>query len=225
MKRSGEHNHAGDSARVETARLYVQTKERAVTTQEGAHSMVTAAFVSVPPAVAAQLPSPQLLKRTIRNARNVTAKYPSNPESLLELNITVEYTKTHSSEDFLLFDKRDASRRILLFSTIKNIQSLSNSNTWYADGTFKVVPPLFHQLYTIHGFINGDVMPMAFILMASKAKESYVNVFSNLMLHGYELSPKTIITDFELAANNAFKEVFPQFGTKRVLFSLFAMYL
>ena len=180
IKRLGEHNHAGDIARVEAAKVINITKEKAITTQETTHCIITQAYVGVSQAVAGQLPTPQNLKRNIRNARNVVAQAPANPVSLLELSIPSKYRITHSNEPFLLFDSDDGSDRIIIFSTLRNLQLLSNTSNWYADGTFKTAPPLFNQLYSIHGIVNGDVLPLVYTLMANKTEEQYnISFFQN----------------------------------------------
>ena len=129
--------------------------------------------------------------------------------SLLELSIPFKYRITHSNEPFLLFDSDDGSDRIIVFSTLRNLQLLFNTSNWYANGTFKTEPPLFNQLYSIHGVVNGDVLPLIYTLMANKTEERYNKLFSELKALGPTLSPRTIITDFEPAAINAFRAVFP----------------
>ena len=209
IKRLGEHNHAGDIACVEAAKVINVTKEKAITTQETTHCIVTQAYVGVSQAVAGQLPTPQNLKRNIRNARNVVAQVPANPVSLLELNISSKYRITHLNEPFLFFDSDDGSDRIIIFSTLRNLQLLSNTSNWYADGIFKTAPPLFNQLYSIHGIVNGDVLPLVYTSMANKTEERYNKLFSELKALGPTLLPRTIMTDFECAAINAFRAVFP----------------
>ena len=112
IKRLGEHSHAGDIARVEAAKVINVIKKKAITTQETTHCIVTQAYVGVFQAVAGQLPTPQILKRNIQNARN--------PVSLLELSTPSKYRITHSNEPFLLFDSDDGSDRIIIFSTLRN---------------------------------------------------------------------------------------------------------
>jgi len=40
---------------------------------------------------------------------------------------------------------------ILIFSTVKGMNNLSKSSTWYLDGNFSLAPTLFLQLYVIRG--------------------------------------------------------------------------
>jgi hypothetical protein len=51
------------------------------------------------------------------------------------------------------------------------------------DGTFKTVPTVFHQLYTIHALVGGAknfIFPMVYVLMTSRSEESYVRLFEEL---------------------------------------------
>ena len=101
--------------------------------------------------------------------------------------------------------------RILLFTTIANIRCLQQSSFWIMDGTFKTVPTLFRQLYTIHGHVGGNensqIMPLVYALMSRKSEECYRNLFQILVDFGEEhdvhLQPQFILMDFEQAAINA----------------------
>ena len=81
---------------------------------------------------------------------------PPQPLNLVDLQIPNEYRQSLNDDAFLLYDSGAANDRILIFSTRRNLQLLSRSEHWYADGTFKVVPSIFTQLYTIHAFIEKE---------------------------------------------------------------------
>lgn len=86
--------------------------------------------------------------------RNVRAKENSGPPLPIarhQIIFTDEYTKTEKNENFLAYDSGAEADRILIFSTQGNLDLVRRSNHWHGDGTFKTVPPLFEQLYTIHG--------------------------------------------------------------------------
>ncbi|KAK4872010.1 hypothetical protein RN001_016134 [Aquatica leii] len=53
-----------------------------------------------------------------------------------------------------MYDSGPADDRLLIFCTRKNLQVLARTANWYADGTFKTVPHFFHQLYTLHVYVN-----------------------------------------------------------------------
>lgn len=67
----------------------------------------------------------------------------------------------------------DINNKILIFTTDANLNRLNESAMWFADGTFKSVPNLCHQLYTIHGSIDDTVYPFLYNLMCNKAENSY----------------------------------------------------
>ncbi|KRX21519.1 hypothetical protein T07_6749 [Trichinella nelsoni] len=58
--------------------------------------------------------------------------------------------------------KRSASRHIVVFATGNNIRLLGQTKTWGTDGTFKVVPQWYQQLFTIHAFVAGKLVPAVY---------------------------------------------------------------
>ena len=64
--------------------------------------------------------------------------------------------KTLNRLEFLVRDTTVENERVLIFSTFDNIAYLAQSPFWIMDGTFKTVPTIFTQLYTIHGRIGGE---------------------------------------------------------------------
>ena len=55
-----------------------------------------------------------------------------------------------------------------MFATPKMLLILKPSESWYADGTFKVAPQQFYQLYTIHAEKDGYIFPCVFVLVTKK---------------------------------------------------------
>ena len=99
------------------------------------------------------LPPEKSLKRTCQRARPARA----NPTSLLDLVID-QNIKNLGGKEFLIYDSVPGSDRILMFGTEENKHILTISSIWMADGTFKTVPSLFAQLYTIHGLAQGSAI-------------------------------------------------------------------
>ena len=48
------------------------------------------------------------------------------------------------------YDSGAEENRILIFGTEESKKVLELSENWQADGTFKVTPPIFAQVYSIH---------------------------------------------------------------------------
>ena len=145
-----------------------------------------------------------------------------------DLVIPENWKKTLSGSDFLVRDSTIGNERVLIFTTSTNINYLSQSPFWICDGTFKVVPTIFRQLYTVHGCIGGDensrIMPLVYVLMSSKSEECYQTLFQDLIdfgdEHSIDLQPQFIITDFEIAAIKAIHAEFHEVQNKGCHFHL-----
>ncbi|CAH1769656.1 3581_t:CDS:2, partial [Entrophospora sp. SA101] len=152
----------------------------------------------------------------------------AKPESLNELIIPKDLTKTLNGSGFLVKVIVLDQDRILLFTTIANVQYLEQFPFWIMNGTFKTVPNIFRQLYSIHGRVgrdeNSQIMPLVYALMPRKSEECYRNSFQGLVDFDDEndvlLRPQFILTDFEQAAINAVRREFQGVQNKGCLFHL-----
>ena len=81
------------------------------------------------------------------------------------------------------------------------------------DGTFFVVPSIMTQLFSIHGYIQGQIVPLVFCLMSRKTTQAYSEAFFSITKlacdWNIDLKPLKIISDFEKAIINTAKEFFP----------------
>jgi hypothetical protein len=50
-----------------------------------------------------------------------------------------------------------------MFGTARNIALLNEFPHWCVDGTFKVAPQFFTQVYTVHALINNRALPMIYV--------------------------------------------------------------
>ncbi|CAF3412254.1 unnamed protein product [Rotaria socialis] len=131
--------------------------------------------------------------------RNALPPLPSDQRFV----IPPAYQTTYGSELFLIYDKRKSAHggRLLIFGSEEQL------NVLFADGTFKVCPKLFEQLYVIIGLKNGEAVPVCFIFTSNRRHESYEAVFRCLkkmaIRMGCELKPSAIVCDFERAFINA----------------------
>lgn len=111
--------------------------------------------------LAARLPKTASLTRTIQRARSVENLVFNNPTSLADLEIPEPFKLTQKGEMFLLHDSGGQdSERFLVYATQENLNLLAECKHWLADGTFKCVPSIFLQMYTIHAIINGKTIPL-----------------------------------------------------------------
>ena len=121
--------------------------------------------------------------------------------------------KTTDKEHFLLFDCGPSEETIIIFSTKQNLQLLLKSKNWYADGTFKTVPQIFVQMYTIHCVHLNNVIPAVYALLPNKTQQTYTEMFQALKSLQDGLNPTSIMVDFEKSAVNAIHQ---EFGETKV---------
>lgn len=209
IKHSQEHNHAGDAAKFEAEKILQTIREDAVDSRDTPHYIVSNSVNNIPKAVMAKLPTVPTMKRTIRNIRIKHNSCPAIPHNRSDIEFPEIYKTTENGEPFLLYDSGKSENRILIFSTTRNLQLLARSKHWYADGTYKTVPHLFQQLYTIHGLHNQISIPLVYALLPSKTEECYIRFLRALKNLEHAVNPSTIMIDFERAMVNAITVEFP----------------
>ena len=144
-----------------------------------------------------------------------------------------EYQQTLSGEQFLVKVSSVGDNKIMIFTTCFNLKKLESAQFWIMDGTFKTVPTVFKQMYTIHAPIGphdrSRVLPIVYVLMSRKNAECYIQLFRDLQDYAAEnetnLSPQMIITDYEISVINAVKSEMPGTANKGCFFSFGTKYL
>ena len=146
-----------------------------------------------------KLPKTKSIKRTIRVHKNGPERI-INPATASKIHILDRYRGTPKGESFLLFDSGVGDNsRIIIFATPKMFSILRDSQRWYADGTFKVVPQQFYQLYTLHAEKDGYIFPCIYILTVNKNGTTYDRIVRKLLEIEPALNPTHIMVDFEKA--------------------------
>ena len=144
------------------------------------------------------------------------------PQDVNNLIIPERYQSASNNEQFLLHDNLGAENapRMLVFATQQDLGLLARSKHWFMDGTFKVVPELFFQLYIIHALHNSQVIPCVYALLPNKQQLTYTAFFQVLRDAHDNLNPETVLVDFELAAINALRATFPDTELQGCLYHL-----
>lgn len=147
-----EHKHRPDVRKFGSKEVLTKVKNLAKTTTLEPNQIIMESMVNVQKATAASLPKPNTLRRQINRIRS-DSEIPANPKELKDLVLTAGFCTTENGHQFLLYDsgQANATKRILMFGTNDNLNFLKQCSEIYMDGTFSVAPPLFAQLYTIHG--------------------------------------------------------------------------
>ena len=203
------HTHGSNPVRIEMLRGYNIVKERSINSEESTRVILSHGIERMGSSSIAQLPKLESVKRIIRMHKSKSEENYGNPTCAAEIIIAEKYKVTVKGEPFLLFDSGFGDvNRIIIFANPKFFALLSESETWYADGTFKVVPEYFFQLYTIHAERDGFFYPCVYALLPDKAGSTYNRLLSKLLEIQPQLDPSTIMTDFEKAAINVFEDKF-----------------
>ena len=178
------------------------------------------------PGVAATLPVLNSCNSSLYRARR--KELPKLPGVLADLGKIPQvfaFTGENHDDPFVISNTllQGGEEGSILMASETCLRLLSTRTSWFMDGTFKVAPRLFKQLFTVHVMPEGKVIPCAYALMASKSKRSYQRVFRELKdyvenMHLPELHPVSIMTDFEQAMLNAIDDEFPLAQSRGCLF-------
>lgn len=215
---SHKHCHVPDPAKIEATFVIQKIKEKALNSQNSPKEIIVDT-VANSGTIYGMLPPIPNLKRTIQRQRQRNYCTPPNPTTLIHLGeIPEKYTTTANGDKFLVYDNYNinepSNNRILIFCSPKCLDIMAECEHWFADGTFKSCPSIFSQIYTIHVLKQNTVIPTCFALLPSKTQENYNEVLNALKLLKPSINPKSILTDFEQGAINAFKECFPVIQTR-----------
>ena len=124
--------------------------------------------------------------------------------------INRQFTLPESFCDFLIADTGSEDlERILVFGDKDLVNLLQGSKQWLADGTFKLSPTLFYQLYTIHAQIGHSAPACVYALLPNKSEKTYSRMIELISPSIPDASHSRILLDFEQAPMNAFQKIFP----------------
>lgn len=151
-----QHSHAATVGKVKAARFMGELKQRAVKNPELLPSQIlkdlNAENVAIE--VAGNLPDVNNVKQAILRTR--AKEFPANPNNIYELKyIPWRFSVMKSGDFFLLYDSNSDDEynlecgRIIIFATENNLRQLFRCKMWFADGTFKPVPVIFYQMFTL----------------------------------------------------------------------------
>ncbi|CAG8501564.1 14261_t:CDS:2 [Dentiscutata heterogama] len=184
----------------DVVKLISNIKQQAKNTRDKPSQIIQNNFANISEGIIPYILSYEAFCSTIKRTRRTESTL--EPKSLDEIDIPTSLCFTLTGDLFFLKNAIVDQEGYLLFSMIKNIQYLSQAMFWLMDGTFKTVPKLFYQLYTIHA-------PVGATNLNEIAEEN--NIVLNLSI---------IITDFECASINASHNEFPNITNKCCFFHL-----
>jgi hypothetical protein len=134
---------------------------------------------------------------------------------------------TSAGHRFLLTHLKTGNENVLIFCSDIQLRILANSKRWHSDGTFDCAPEMFYQLYIIHARYKKQMLPCVYALLSHKTESIYKQLLGFLkegaIKLGLRLNPQIVLTDFEIAAQNAYEFSFPGIRLIGCFFSFRAM--
>ncbi len=166
-----------------------------------------------------ELPSLKKFKPLYRARRK---RLPKLPHTMAEVLLPEEWTTTEDGRNFLLAND-DEEERILIFGTSQNVRHLCAASTTFMDGTFKISPKIFYQVYALHAVVHGIMVPLCICLLPSKTGITYTRTFNlikNAAAHlGHQFYPTTFCVDYESSVIRTIHDIFPDAAVRGCLFS------
>ena len=220
------HNHPPDPKLGERHDVISSLKRKASDQPLSAtQNLVTEAQKSSSSELNTLLPTEESLRRIVQRSRARACGSAMHPEAkdAEEFVLPPTCSVTHRGDPFVLFDDfTDAGSRLIVFSTQRNLQTLSDHPNWICDGTFYVCPPQFQQSYTFHAVIDGKCLPLIYALLSDKKEKTYTFLLTVIKdaLGNLLASVGIVMIDFEKAAMNAFRNVFESFTLINCFFHL-----
>src|SRR3954453_2198645 len=154
LKKFVEHDHSPQPSNAKVAETISQIKQKARTTRDKPIQIIQDITVNMSQEYHLYMLSSNALRSRIKRVKR--AEMPAQPQTIKEINVSDSLRLTLNGDTFLIRNCEIGNDRILLFATQVNIQRLSRALFWLMNGTFKTVPTVFRQLYTIHAPVGDE---------------------------------------------------------------------
>lgn len=157
----------------------------------------------------AVIPDYHTVKTQLYTSRNKKLNVPKTQFRHPNQVVIPEVFKQHLSVDCI-----EDTNRILVFASKAINSHINRVQHYFGDGTFDCCAKPFVQIYTIQGDIGSDVnasniVPLFYVLLANKETRTYETMFAKIKEAHPGFNPTKFTVDFETAAMNAIKKVFP----------------
>jgi hypothetical protein len=159
------HNHEADDRKLERQELRINAKRKATEDPTARPSnIIRKELTSIDENFLHQDDLKNVSKAIYRERWKGHTTLPKSREDL-HITISNMTIETSKSENFLQVNNLDNG--IIIFTCRLNLECLCSVDEIFRGGTFRCCPTLkkfVTQLYTIHGYKNGNYIPLVFIL-------------------------------------------------------------
>jgi hypothetical protein len=144
-----DHNHSGNVATALARKAIGKMKEHMTETIATPSASQGSVVVRLPEHVQMALPKRASLSRMLRRHCQIKSMASNGGAALPPIPTDMTFDIPGRYQDFLLHDSGPGGDRLLIFGDRELLGVLGRAELWISDGTFKVVPGIFFQLYSI----------------------------------------------------------------------------
>ena len=188
------HTHPRDHHKEKRLQIQNAIKTEATTSRSAPSHIVNKHIAGVEAEVLADLPMKKSLFKSIQRKRPA----PVDPSALSDFkDIEDRYKTTDLGEMFLQHDSgHEDPNRFLVFSTAPLLTLLAAALTFFCDGTLKIAPQCFQQVYVLRILSEGVYVTALYGLLPNKKKTTYKRVFKRInRLCNTEMAVKRVVMD------------------------------
>lgn len=216
-----DHNHEGNNAQYMARKVVGELKKEMGNAGATVSATQGRIMLNQPNSVLMALPPRSQLSRTLRRQRQRLTSALGDGAPLPPIPRDRQFEMPSHFQDLVLFDSGPGENRMIIMGCNELLDALARAEFWFADGTFKVVPTIYFQLYSVHFTFQPGLTPAAlYVLLANKTEATYATMMQEIKRLIPLAQPRIILLDFEKAAINAFAASFPNTSVSGCYFHL-----
>ena len=210
------HDHEPDQEAANAAKIKADLCERAAQNPTVPMKEIYNQYLGSADAPPAEddLLEPQLRSCRSQMYRARRKNLPQLPATRSDIELEGQWATTNDNQRFLLHKDDD----MIVLATDDNLEKLASAETVFMDGTFRVAPRQFTQLFSLHIIYLGFFIPVLYALLKDKSRDTYYSLFATVRRKMAEqdliLNPPTLMLDFESGVLPTLRQHFPNATVK-----------
>jgi hypothetical protein len=208
--RQSDHTHSGNVESSLARKAMGEMKDKMSEPTVTPNTALTAILPTITAGVMMALPKRPTIARALRRHQQKINATNNGGQAMPQKPNNVLFDVPEMFRNIVLYDSGPSDNRLIIMGCGALLDGLARAEVWLADGTFKVVPGIFFQLYSIHFSFGAGINPAAvYCLLTEKTSDTYTRMLRELKILIPAAAPRKIMVDFERAAMNAFELAFP----------------
>ena len=171
--RQPEHTRSGNVATALT-RKTVEDKDEVCDINSTSSSSQAQVDATLDNDVLMASPKRRTMARSLQHARQKATTAGVGGTPLPAVPSDLQFAIPSAFTDIVVYDSGSSDDRMILMGCAELLDGLAQADLWLADETFKVVPQVFYQLYSIHFDFGSGIQPAAvYCLITNKTRNTY----------------------------------------------------